>query len=124
MMTRHRQKGMTGIGWLVVLALIGFFAMLIIKITPIYMENYSIKGVLASLKEEPMITKKTVAEVRQMVQRRLKVNGVYDMHRDNIKIKRDGGVMTVDISYEVQKNMVGNIDILVVFSDKVELVSN
>jgi len=123
-MTRHKQKGMTGTGWLVVLALIGFFSMLILKIGPIYMTHYSVKMVLESLEDEPLITKKSAVEVKKMVQKRLKVNGVYDMDRKAIKIKKSGGVMTVDITYQEQESMVGNLDILVSFSDQVELVSN
>lgn len=122
--TRYRQQGMTGLGWLVVLALIGFFSLLIIKMAPIYMEHYSIKTVLASLEKEPLITKKSPAEVRKLINRRLKVNGVYDFNRDNIKITKSSGVMNVDVSYEVRKHMAGNVDVLVSFAEKVELVSN
>ena len=124
MKMQHRQRGMTGAGWLLVLVLIGFFSLLTIKLAPIYMQNYTIKTVLASLEEEPLITKKSVGEIRKMIKRRLKVNGVYEMDKDAITITRDGGVTTVDISYEVQENMAGNIDLLVFFSDSVELVSN
>lgn len=122
--TRYRQQGMTGLGWLVVLALIGFFSLLIIKMAPIYMEHYSIKTVLASLEKEPLITKKSPAEVRKLINRRLKVNGVYDFNRDNIKITKSSGIMNVDVSYEVRKHMAGNVDVLVSFAEKVELVSN
>lgn len=123
-MNRHRQGGMTGTGWLVVLALIGFFSMLIIKLAPVYMEHYSVKTVLESLKEEPMITQKSVAEIRKMIQRRLKVNGVYEMNNDAIKIKKEGGVTNVDITYQVTKHMAGNVDVLVSFSDSIILVAN
>ena len=123
-MNRHRQGGMTGTGWLVVLALIGFFAMLIIKLAPVYMEHFSVKTVLESLKEEPMITQKSVGEVRKMIQRRLKVNGVYEMSNDAIKIKKEGGVTNVDITYQVTKHMAGNVDVLISFSDNIKLVAN
>jgi len=39
-------------------------------------------------------------------------------------VKKKSGVMAVSIDYTVQKNMVGNIDILVTFSEKIELISN
>lgn len=123
-MNRHRQGGMTGTGWLLVLALIGFFSMLIIKLAPVYMENYSVKTVLESLKEEPLISQKSVGEVRKMIQRRLKVNGVYEMDKEAIKIKKEGGVMNVDITYQVTRHMAGNIDILISFSDNIKLVGN
>lgn len=124
MMNRHRQRGMTGTGWLVVLALIGFFSMLTIKLAPVYMEHFSVKTVLESLKEEPLITTKSAGEVRKMIQRRLKVNGVYDMDKDAIKIKKEEGVLNVDITYQVQKHMAGNVDVLISFSDQIKLVSN
>jgi len=37
---------------------------------------------------------------------------------------RREGVTTVEIDYEVQKNVAGNVDLLIFFSDSVELVSN
>lgn len=123
-MNRHRQSGMTGTGWLVVLALIGFFSMLIIKLAPVYMEHYSVKTVLESLKEEPLITKKSVGEVRKMIQRRLKVNGVYEMDKNAITIKKTDGITTVDITYQVTKHMAGNVDALISFSDTIDLVAN
>lgn len=123
-MHRRKQSGMTGTGWLVVLLIIGFFMMLVIKLAPVYMENYSVKTVLESLKEEPGITQKSAGEVREMIQRRLKVNGVYDMARDAIKIKKDGGVMNVEINYQVIKPMAGNVEVLITFSDSIRLVTN
>ena len=119
-----RQRGMTGLGWLTVLALIGFFAMLILKLAPVYMEHYSIKTVLASLKEEPLITQKSVRDVRRLLQKRLTVNGVYELPRDAVRIKKSNGVMRVRIVYEVRKHMAGNVDAVISFDDKVELVSH
>jgi len=124
MMNRHRQSGMTGTGWLVVLAILGFFSMLVIKLSPVYMENFSVKTVLESLKEEPMITQKSTADIRKMILRRLKVNGVYEFSKDSIKIKKEGGVTNVDITYQVTKHMAGNVDVLISFSDNIKLVAN
>ena len=124
MKTQYRQRGMTGAGWLLVLFLIGFFSLLTLKLAPVYLDNYKVRTVLASLEEEPLITKKSVADIRKMIKRRMKVNGFYDFDKDSIVITRDGGVTTVEIAYEVQENIVGNIDLLVFFSDSVELVSN
>ena len=115
---------MTFSGWLVVLALIGFFALLGMKIGPIYLEHYSVKQVVESLKNEPQITKKSVRDVKNMIMRRLDINGVYDLKRKNVKVKKTPGVLNVTVAYTVQKKMVGNIDVLVSFSDNAKLVSN
>jgi len=119
-----KQAGMTGIGWLLVLVIIGFFVMILLKIGPVYLENYSVKSVLNSLATEPLITKKSSQEIKKIIMKRLKINGVYNFDRKNIKVKRTPGMVTVDINYTVQKDMVGNIDVLISFSEQLELVSN
>jgi hypothetical protein len=119
-----RQRGMTGMGWLTVLFLIGFFVFLGFKLVPIYLEHHSVASVLKSLEEEPLITKKSKAQVRSMVLKRLNTNGIRTIKSDNIKIEKKPGRLEVGIVYQVQKDMAGNIDILVSFDDKVEMVAN
>jgi len=119
-----RQRGMTLTGWMTVIALILFFALLGMKIGPIYLENLTVKDVVESLKEEPLITKRSASEVKSMIMKRLDINGVYDLKSDHVTVKKSPGIMKVAIDYQVQKKMVGNIDILVTFSDQIELISN
>ncbi|PLY14075.1 MAG: DUF4845 domain-containing protein [Sedimenticola sp.] len=123
-MNLKNQKGMTFLSWLIVLALIGFFALLTIKIVPIYLENYTVKSILESLNDEPLITQKTAREVKSMVIRRIDINGIYDLKSDNVTVKKSPGIMDVKIEYTVQKNMAGNLDIVVKFADQIRLVAN
>ncbi len=120
----NKQHGMTGMGWLTVLFLIGFFALLTFKIAPIYLENYSVKSILHSFEDEPLITKKSKRDIRRMFMARLNTNGVRDIKKEAIKIDKKPGILKIGIAYYVQKNMMGNIDILVKFGDEIELVSN
>jgi len=122
--TLKNQAGMTGMGWLTVIALVLFFALLIVKLVPTYIENYSIKTVLHSLEEEPLITQKTPKQIRELINKRLTINGVYDFDQKAITIQKDSGVLTVDITYEVRKPMFGNIDAVMSFNDNVEMVSH
>ncbi|OQX36327.1 MAG: hypothetical protein B0D88_01620 [Candidatus Sedimenticola endophacoides] len=115
---------MTGIGWLLVLFVVGFFVMLLLRIGPIYLENYSIKGVLESLETEPLITRKSKVEIKGMIMKRMRINGVYDFDPKSLDIVKSPGLVTVSIDYSVQKSMFANIDVIVHFSEKVELVSN
>jgi hypothetical protein len=122
--TKSRQNGMTGLGWLTVLFLIGFFAMLTFKLAPTYLENYSVKTVLKSLEEEPLITQQSKKEIRNMISSRLITNGVRDVKNDMIEISKKPGVLNVTIDYFVRKSMVGNIDVIMTFKEEIELVSN
>lgn len=119
-----RQAGMTGLGWLIVLALIGFFAMLGMKIGPIYLEDFSVKSTLESLKTEPLITKKSPAEVRDLIKRRFNINYVTVVKMDQIKIKKEGGILKVSVEYEVRKPMVGNLDVVAAFNHAIEIVGS
>ncbi len=120
----NKQLGMTGMGWLTVLFLIGFFALLTFKLAPIYLENYSVKGVLQSFEDEPLITQKSKRDISRMIMARLNTNGVRDIKKEHVTIDKKRGVLKIAINYFVRKSMVGNVDIVVTFGDEIELVSN
>jgi hypothetical protein len=115
-----RQQGMTFIGWLLVLGIAGMFAVVGLALAPIYLEHFSIKEVLLSFEHEPQLDKKDNHKIRQLMKRRLKINGVYDFDvRNNVRIKRSGTLTTIRVAYEVRKPVVGNVDVVVHFDDSV-----
>jgi hypothetical protein len=119
-----KQKGMTFTGWLTILLMLGFFVFLGLKLVPVYLENLTVKDIVNAMKEEPLITQRSANDVTKMIMHRLDLNGVYDLKRNHVKVKKSPGVMQISIDYTVQKKMVGNIDVLITFSDYIELVSN
>ncbi len=119
-----KQRGMTGLGWLTVLALIGFFSLMILKLAPIYLDHYSVASTVRSLEKEPLITKKSPAQIRTMIKKRLNMNYASDLPKDAIKIKKTPGVLKVDVNYEVKKPLFGNIELLVTFEEHIELVAH
>ncbi len=115
---------MTATGWLVVLVIIGIFAAIAMKIGPVYLQNYTVKSILESLKNEPLITQQPSTMVTNMIMRRLDINGISTLKKKNIKVNKSPGVMQVSIDYKVQKKVFGNLEALMTFSDKIELVTN
>ncbi|MES9857196.1 MAG: DUF4845 domain-containing protein [Sedimenticola sp.] len=119
-----KQQGVTFTGWLIVLALIGFFAMVGMKILPIYLQNYSVRTVVQSLKGEALITRKSPQEIKKIIMRRFDINGLYDLKRDHVSVKVSSGILDVAVVYTVRRTMVGNLDIMVSFNEKIRLVAN
>ena len=115
---------MTGLGWLTVLALIGFFSMLILKLAPIYLDHYSVASTVRSLEKEPLITQKSPAQIRKLLKKRLKINYVTDLPKDAIKIKKAPGLLKVDVDYQVKTGLFGNIELLVTFKERMQLVGH
>lgn len=124
MQIRKRQQGLTFISWLVILVVLGFFVMIALKVTPVYMEHYAIKAALQGLKNEPLISRKPVTEIRKMLMRRLDLNSINYLTKDQVLIGRKGGITTVQIKYEERRKVVGNLSLVMSFDDSVELISN
>ena len=47
-----KQRGMTMLSWLVVIAIAVFFMLIGIKMVPTYLENYSIRQVLTNMEND------------------------------------------------------------------------
>ena len=120
----HHQKGMTAIGWLLVLGLIAFFTLITLRLVPAYMEFGKVTSVLESLKDEPGITGKTRGEIIRMVSKRFDVNDVYNVDPKLVEVKKDKGVLQVSINYERREHLVGNVDVVATFDKQVEVVAN
>ena len=117
----NRQRGLTAISWIFIIALAVFLGMIGLKLVPIYLENYSIQTLLRQLPEEPFIGEKGPAEIRKSLMARFKINSIYDFDPNKIKIQKGLRNYVVDITYEVRKPVIGNVDMVVSFSDSVEI---
>jgi uncharacterized protein YneF (UPF0154 family) len=124
MQSRKKQQGLTFISWLVVLIVLGLFVMVGIKITPVYLEHFAVKQSLKSIKNEPMISRKSVKEIRKILFRRFDMNSIYDLKKDDVTIKRTGGKTKITVAYEERRSLFGNISLVMTFKDSIEMGSN
>lgn len=114
MNTRNRQNGMTLIGWLVMLALIGFLALIAIRLVPAYIEYNTI--VQSMMQAHSQATPETpINEVRNSIGRRFMINDVKSVHVRDIKITRKDGNLVMELAYEYRTPMMSNVDAVVVF---------
>jgi competence protein ComGC len=120
----HHQKGMTAIGWMLVLGLIAFFTLITLRMLPLYLEFSKVVSTLESLKEQPNITKQTKSEIVKLVRKRFDVNDVDNVDPKLIKVSMDKGVLKVGINYERREHLVGNVDIVAIFDKQVEVVAH
>lgn len=121
---KRKQNGMTAIGWMLVIGLIVFFAILAMRTFPIYMEGFKVRGSLESLKGQPGITKKSKAEIIRLLFNRFDIEDIENVSREDIFIEKNNGVLTVTIDYEIRKPIMGNMDIVGKFYEEIEVVAN
>ena len=117
----HQQRGMTPIGWVLVFLLIAFFALITLKLFPIYLQSFSVGSVISDLKDEPGISTMTSPQIISLVQKRLDVNMVTDVGANDIYVEKFGNTMTISADYEVRKSMLGNVDVVASFNKSVEV---
>ena len=110
-----KQKGMTMISWAVVLVFVGFQFMLAIKIVPVFAEDHTIKGAWAKLGNEASLVGATPKKIRAVVVKRLRLNNVYSLKKDDIKIKLSKGYYVVTVEYEPRGTILGKLDYIVSF---------
>ena len=120
----HHQKGMTAIGWLLVLGLIAFFTLITLRLVPAYLEFAKVTSVLESLQNEPGITRKTKGEILALIGKRFDVNDVYQVDAKQVKVTKEKGVLKMSIDYERREHLVGNVDVVTTFNKEVEVVAN
>jgi hypothetical protein len=118
------QKGMTGLGWVMVFFLIAFFTLIILRLFPAYMDSFKVGSIVSDIREEQGIGSKTPAEIRTMIMRRFDINMVTDVGRDDIYIERRGGMLVIEVDYEVRRKMLGNIDVVISFNKSAEVIAN
>ncbi|MEO5702651.1 MAG: DUF4845 domain-containing protein [Gammaproteobacteria bacterium] len=121
MNTINKQRGMSAIGLVIVLLLIGFFTLITLRVGPMYLENFSVTSSLASLKNEPDIAAKPGIEILQLLMKRLDINDVENVNPKDIAITRISTGVLVSVKYEVRKALVGNFDVVGKFDESVEL---
>ena len=118
---KRTQRGITLIGFVIVLGLVGFFAYIAMKLVPMYSEYYAVKQALKGLQAEPGIANRDPGKIQDLFFRRLYISYAENVKPANVKIARKdaGYLMTVD--YEVRKPLIANLDVVGKFNTEQEL---
>jgi len=112
----RRQAGVTAIGWMIILGLMGFFVFLTLKMLPSYLDYFKVAAALESVAKE---TVSSPAEIRKHIERQFDVGYVYDITPKQMKIKNTGKYFSVTAKYDSRVHLLANIDVLMSFDKQV-----
>lgn len=118
---RAQQRGMTAIGTMLVIGMIGVFVFVALKVYPIYYDSFKVGSQLNTMKSDSSLTTKTAAEITEQLMRRLQIDNVNSVEKSDITVTKNGNRVSVSVSYVAQENLIGNMDILVSFDKEVEI---
>ncbi len=118
---RAEQRGAGGSGFIAMIAVIIISVLLLLKLFPVYMENFNVSTSLNSLSSEDGIKELKKSAIKELLQRRFSINDVKNVTKEHIEIKKTKTEMTIEIAYEVRKPLVGNIDLVIHFNERLDL---
>ena len=120
MTARMKQQGLTLLGFLMVLGVVGVFAFVGLKLFPVYSEYYSVVSDMKGVQSEPGVAQMSPVEVRDKLFRRFYISYVTSVKAQNVKITRNNGY-NLNVNYEVRKPLIYNLDFVAKFDKTVEL---
>lgn len=116
-----QQQGLTMISWMVILSAIGFTVFLGLKILPIYISGYNSYSSLESMTKERDLANKSLSQIKEMLWRRLDINMVDAITKNDIYVTKRKGEITIEIDYEVRENVLSNLDVVARFNKVVSV---
>jgi len=120
----RKQRGITLIGFIIVLVVAGFFAYMGMVLGPAYSEYYSVVKAMNSVAADATPNSTDIETIRRALDRQFNVGYVDSVVGKDAKLIRDKttGNM-INMTYEVRKPFIYNIDFVVKFAHTAQLGS-
>jgi type II secretory pathway component PulJ len=120
---RNKQQGMTLIGMVIVLTILGLIGFGVIQLVPVYLENMKIVQVLNQTQKDLEGQSATVADIRKALGKRVDIEALYDVdYRKDFVITRTGNGLKVQMKYERKRPYFGNVSLVADFDHAVEII--
>ena len=119
MMTRpSQQRGISLIGWAVILLVAVILGTAALRMVPAYLEYNTISSAIKSLQQDSKTALMSPREVREALHKRFTINQVNVISVNDLAITKEGGVLTIGTDYEVREPMFYNVSIVMTFQDE------
>jgi len=109
------QEGLTAIGLILILIPVGLAVFIVMKVAPVYIEAWSVGDVVNSLKKELDLKEKSREEIYTMIKKRLDVNNISSVDKDDIKIQKTVNDVKVAIDYEARVSLFRDVALALSF---------
>jgi Domain of unknown function (DUF4845) len=117
-----KQRGVTMIGWLLLMVPVGVIVYALIRVTPIYINYMHVAKAMEQLASEskgegPV----NPADVHQSLEKRFDIEYVENPAAKDVDVHRDGDHWVAVAQWEETAPLFGNISLLMEFSKRVDL---
>lgn len=120
---RNKQRGLGFLGLIALVGILGFTAVIGLKLFPVYMDAWKIDSVMNAVISQPGINDQSRQEVIESMLKRLDIDAVdalnYSNHGDRLTVTKRKNNITISVQYEVTTPLIGNLSLLAQFDKSV-----
>ena len=109
---KRNQSGMTLIGFIIVLGVVGVFIYMGMKVIPMYSEYFAVKQAMKQLSEESGISQQDPKRIKDNFFARLYVSYADNVKPADVKFARKDAGYVMTVEYEVRRPLIANFDIV------------
>ena len=120
---RKHQRGITAIGWLILMLPFAIVFYAGIRVSPLYLNYMKVVHSLDSVATELNNEGQTADGLRTAVDKHFQIESVDYPDKKDLKISRVGNVWQIEANYDDQSPLFANIAILITFDKIVKLKS-
>ena len=121
---RQRQLGMSALGILAIMLMVGFFVMCTIRMVPPFLEYLSVKDIISKIAMEYDPDEENVADARRKIANVFNSNQIYLLDPRDVEVFNRLGKTYIDANYEVRLPILWRIDAVLKFDDLLYEVGN
>ena len=122
-----RQRGMTAIGIMLILAMLGCFLLFGLRVFPLYNEYLTVKSAMESVINQPPAKRKTTKDIRKIFLRNTELNNVERFTDQSVKelvtVKKskDGKKKYINVKYTASNKLFQNIHVMIDVDETLEI---
>ncbi|NIM26730.1 MAG: DUF4845 domain-containing protein [Gammaproteobacteria bacterium] len=120
---RKRQRGLSFLGLVALVAILGFASVIGLKLIPIYMDSWKIDKIMNTVISDPDVDQQSRNDVVQSMLKRLDIDAVdavnYSNYKESMRVTKEKNKTQIHIFYRVETPLIGNLYLVAEFDKNV-----
>ncbi|MDQ5910941.1 MAG: hypothetical protein QG599_3038 [Pseudomonadota bacterium] len=121
----REQRGMTVIGMLLMIVVIGFMLLIAMKVIPMYIEYYTVKSTVESIRKEPQLAQMSAPDIQKALQKRFDI-GYVKLKASDLKIRNDAESRgrVIELVYDNEQELFYKLYVVLKIDETIPLTPN
>ena len=119
------QEGITFLGILIILGMLGCFFLFGLRAFPLYTEHFAIKQAMKGVAAQPYKSRNSIAKVRSLLLKNLDINSVYGFNAKKLKkvttVKKKKGKKILYFKHTKSERLFGDLYLTLKTDESIEL---